>query len=159
MIFSIFLEATFSIYIPFFTHWCSLLFTLVSMLFCSKYFFHSKHYYEFCFGIGILYDVVFTNTLFFHGFLFILIGFLYQQILHWLSYTWYNFLLTILFMIGVYRILSYLILILVDNMAWSLGRLLQVLVSSILCNALYGSLLYGVGYLFKNRKHHWKRKF
>lgn len=159
MVFSFFLEATFSIYIPLFTHWSSLLFTLVSLLFCSQYFSNMKHYYGFCFGIGILYDIVFTNTLFFHGFLFVLMGYLYQKIIHLLSYTWYNFLCIILFLIFVYRIMSYFILTLVGYTIWSLDQLLRVLMASFVCNAFYGLFLYGMDAIMKNRNHRYKRKF
>lgn len=147
---SFFLEATISIYIPFSTHWYNLLFTLVALMLCSRYFSSIKYYYWYCFIVGILYDIVFTNTLFFHAIIFILIGYLYQKIGNWFSDTWYNFFITIALMIFVYRFLSYLVLLVVGYIAWSPDQFLKILLASFLCNILYGGFLYGIDIGYKH---------
>lgn len=142
VIVSFFLEATFSIYeIPFLGY---SLFTLVAILLCRYYWEQEKQYYIFCFCIGLLYDVAWTNTLLFHSCLFLATGFCFQKLILIFSERWYSFILTLILSLFFYRVLSYGVLILVGYKNWNWTLFLQVFFSSFLLNIIYGWILYGI---------------
>ena len=110
-IISFLLEGIFSFYISISSPFLLPLPTLLSVCFCQVYFLKKKNYMWYSFIIGVLYDIAYTNTLFLHGILFVCMGYIYQKMSQFFSHTWYHFLLIIILLIGIDRVLSYMILV------------------------------------------------
>ena len=150
-LFSFFLEATCSLYVPITTPFFALLFTFVSIFLGGNSFYRRKDYYIYCFCTGLFYDI-FTNTLFMHAILFCILGYLFQKSLSWFSDKWYNFLLILLIMIVLYRSFSYIVLLLTGYLSFDIMVFLRTLAASFIPNLLYGLLLYELDYLI-HKKH------
>lgn len=129
------------------------LLSLVTIVAIYPFFKNKKRYYQVCFCYGIIYDLVYTNTLIFHGFLFLCIGYLthYQNKLF--STNIVNSVLLTFFSILIYRTISYILLCLVENYQFTLLTLLHSVTSSLLLNIIYMLLLY---LFFKPRYHYIK---
>ncbi len=139
---SFLLEGLFSCYIPISTHFWLPIPTLLSICFCQVYFLKKRNYIYFCFLFGILYDITFTNTLFLHGILFVIMGYIGQKIVHFFAHTWYYFLLMIFILILIYRMLSYAILVSIGYLPFDFSFFLSITMGSFLWNLIYGILLY-----------------
>ncbi len=149
---SFLLEGIFSYYIPISTAYWLPVPTLLSICFCHIYFLKHKNYIWFCFLFGILYDIVFTNTLFLHGTLFVVMGFISQKICRLISHTWYQFFLFILVLVAIYRLFTYIILITTGYFPFELSYFLSITMASFLWNLIYGIILYGIDYFILKRK-------
>jgi len=73
---SLIIEGIISNFISIQTKLWSPLLLLMTIIFIYPYFKNDKKYYKMCLIYGILYDLIYTNTLVFHGFLFLLIGYI-----------------------------------------------------------------------------------
>ena len=156
--FSFFIEAIFSLYIPISSRSFLVLTTLVSILMSRYHFIHYKNYNYFCFIVGLFYDIAFTDTLYFHAFLFLIMANLYQKMISWFSDTWYNRAFAICIIVMIYRILSYFLLVLIGYISLDIFLLFRTIVASLLLNTIYSLLFYKMdAFLFK--KHHFKRLF
>ena len=155
---SFLLEGIFSFYIPLFTQAWIPLPTLLSVCFCHVYFFKNKNYLWYCFFTGILYDIIYTNTLLLHGILFVCMGFLIKKITKFISHTWYQFLFLNIIIICIYRLLSYSILVSIGYLHYNLSFFFSITVASFLWNLLYSTLLYGIDAFFL-KKYTSKRLF
>ena len=150
-LFSFFLEATCSLYVPISTYFFVPLFTFISVFLGSSSFYRRKDYYIYCFCTGLFYDVL-TNTLFMHAILFCILGYLFQKMLSWFSEKWYNFLWSLFVIIILYRVSSYSILLLIGYLSFDMMLFLRTLIASFIPNLLYGLLLYGLQY-WVHKKH------
>lgn len=117
------------------------------------FFKNKKRYYQICFGYGVIYDLVYTNTLIFHGFLFLCIGYLAHYMHKLFSTNIVNIILLTFLSISAYRILSYILLCLVGNYQFTWLALFHSITSSLLLNIIYMILLY---IFFKPRYHYIK---
>lgn len=157
---SCYLEGTLSTYIPLDTYFLTPLFTWLACLLCQSFFLTQKKYFWFCFGVGIFYDIVYTDTLLFHAILFVVTAYFFKKISVWLSTSKLNFIFSIIINIFIYQTLSYIILLSIGYLKWNLTFFIEKLISSFLLNILYGiliSLLFT--YLEKRQKHFTKQSF
>lgn len=134
-----------SIWIPLFT-----LVALITVYPCfPKY---SYFFFALCAGVGICYDIVYTNTILLHGALFFVIGhliaFLYRI---FKNISWKYGIILILSLIA-YRVLSFLLLVVTGYLSWSFSKLGESIFLSLLANLVYGYLLYGFLVWLKKRK-------
>ncbi len=140
---SILLEMVVSCFIPIDTNYWNTLFTLVAILVIGPYFgTNGKLYYKIAFGMGLLYDILCNNTLFLGAVTFTLIAFLNFSIYQILS----NFIATSIMITGlmiiIYRLVSYLLLLLIGYLKWDVTLLIHSITSSLLLNIIYFVMLY-----------------
>jgi len=126
------------------------LFTLVSLVIIfPKFNKKNYNYYITCFIIGLLYDIVYTNTFLLNGIIYIILGFLIKLIYKKININTLKIILEIIFFISIYRILTFIILnILGYN--FNISSLLESIYSSIILNIIYTFLSYNI--LILNKK-------
>ena len=123
--------------------WLVPLFSIVSLIIIYPYFNHEEeNFLKVCFAVGLFYDLVYTDTLVINACIFTLIGFFIRWLNSWMS----NHAISVLFItfltIFVYRILMYLILIVVGFLPFDLNTLVTSITSSLLLNLIYAEVLY-----------------
>ena len=123
--------------------WLVPLFSIVSLIIIYPYFNHEEeNFLKVCFAVGLFYDLVYTDTLVINACIFTLIGFFIRWLSSWMS----NHAISVLFItfltIFVYRILMYLILIVVGFLPFDLNTLVTSITSSLLLNLIYAEVLY-----------------
>lgn len=102
------------------------------------YFYFKKNKYPFL--IGILYDIIYTDTLLLHGFIFIIISFLINKIKD-KNYLYF------IFIIIIYHILKYLILLLINP--FSIYSLIM-LIRNVILNIIIYILIFKLNKKFLN---------
>lgn len=138
-----YLEGIGSNLIPISTAFFNPLFSLVTLVLLYPYFHHNKKgYYKLCFWYGILYDLIYTNTIFFHGFLFLIIGYVAYQMYQLFSHHLMNILVIVFISIVVLRSVSYILLCTIGNRIFSFFTLLHSITSSLVLNFMYATVLY-----------------
>lgn len=123
--------------------WLVPLFSIVSLIIIYPYFNHEEeNFLKVCFAVGLFYDLVYTDTLVVNACIFTFIGFFIRWLNSWMS----NHAISVLFItfltIFVYRILMYLILIVVGFLPFDLNTLVTSITSSLLLNLIYAEVLY-----------------
>lgn len=123
--------------------WLVPLFSIVSLIIIYPYFNHEEeNFLKVCFAVGLFYDLVYTDTLVINACIFTLISFFIRWLNSWMS----NHAISVLFItfltIFVYRILMYLILIVVGFLPFDLNTLVTSITSSLLLNLIYAEVLY-----------------
>lgn len=128
----------------------SILFPLCSLmsLIIIYPFFKKRDYDKFliiCLISGTLYDVVFTGTLFLNIGIFLLVGLIIKIIFRSFSNNPISNILTGLFVIVIYRTISYLIFCLSGNLDFSILELVRGIYSSLMVNLIYITIVYFLG--------------
>lgn len=142
IILSFFLEGIFSNLVPT-DMFLSPLFTLMSLILIYPYFNkHNGSYYKVCFLTGLLYDLVYTDTIVFNAFIFCLIGLIIVKLNNVLANNYLNNSLMAVIVIALFRIVTYFFLLLTGNMSFDFMILLKSVYSSLISNILYVCLGY-----------------
>lgn len=139
---SFYMEGLISNFIFLYTKLWNPLLSLVTLVAIYPFFKNKKRYFQVCLGYGIFYDLVYTDTLVFHGFLFLCIGYLAHYLYKLFSLNVANTILLAFISISAYRILSYSLLCLVGNYQFTWMALLHSITSSLVLNIVYMTLLY-----------------
>jgi len=124
-----------SIFIP--------LLTLMALIVIYPYFNINKSKYLLaCFVTGICYDLIYTNTIIIHGFLFLVLGFVVIKLNLILSNNYVNVAIMALIVITIYRIVSYGLLLITANVSFDFLILFKSIYSSLILNIIYVSLTF-----------------
>lgn len=124
------------------------LFSILSLIVGYTYFNQKNNSYLITsFVLGLLYDIVYTDTLFFNACLFLSVALLLQKAFEKFPYNYLSVLVLSFITIIYYRVLSYLILIFIDYLNFNTNFFFQGIYSSFLSNIIYITLVY----LFINR--------
>lgn len=143
LIFSFFLESIVSNFIPLDTNFFVPLFSLISLIIIYPYFNGEKmNYLKVCAGIGLLYDVVFTDTLMMNLVFFILLGLFICFMNQLFSNNVFSVILISAIIIFFYRVMGYGILCLSGLFVFHMERLWESIFSSLLLNLIYASIIY-----------------
>ena len=127
--------------------------TIVSLVMIYPYFKNNNYrYLKYIAILGLLYDIVYMNTIFYNFFVYILIGFIIIFIDYLLSNNLYVNLLTTVVCIIFYIFINQLFMALFQNDIFSFNYLFKSIYSSLILNILYCILLYSITYLY-NKKH------
>lgn len=119
------------------------LFSLVSLVLIYPYFANNDtNYLKTCAIVGVIYDLVFTNTLFFNLLIFIIIGLVIKFINIVLSNNFINVMIITMISIITYLIITYLILTLIGYKTFNLQYLVSTMSRSSLANILYSFIFY-----------------
>ena len=103
---------------------------------------NNKRYLITIFITGIVYDLLYTNLLFYNGVLFLLLGLLNIYINKKIQVNYLTIILIILLNIVVYILLNSLILYICNITNISIMKIIYVLTHSIILNFIYGYLLF-----------------
>ena len=117
----------------------------VVALVISYHFFDSDHkYLKILIIIGILFDIVYTNTFLLNIFLFVVIYIFIKKINIYIPNNLLTINLKTLLSLTIYHILSYLILLLANYSNYSFNLLITVLSRSIIMTIIYTTISYVV---------------
>jgi cell shape-determining protein MreD len=108
---------------------------------------------KYCAVFGLIYDLIFTNTLIFNCVLFVIVALSIQFINIFISNGAFNTIIINLFAITIYRVVSYLFLMIIGYINHNFSFLLKGIYSSYLLNILFGFILYLItDYLSKKHR-------
>ncbi|MEG0826143.1 MAG: rod shape-determining protein MreD [Bacilli bacterium] len=135
---SFFLESILSNYINISTNFFTPLFTITSLIVIYSKF--ENKYLKICLLFGLLYDLVFTDTLFINMILFLLIGFFVKFVNIYLPKNYINNSIILIIIIIFYRIFIYIIMLMANQLTNNAFLLFKSIYSSLLLNIIYGLL-------------------
>ena len=119
------------------------LFTITSIfLICPFYRKQEKNYYIILFVLGILYDLFYTNLLFFHGSLFVILGFISYSFQKNFGLGYLKNILFVLLIISSYEILTVLFLMLYNMVPITFNKLVYKISHSLILNIIYADIIY-----------------
>ena len=155
VIISLLLDGILSNFLPYLNNDLSIftpLLTLVSIFMIYPFFKKKeKKYLITIFVIGIIYDLFYTNLLFFNGILFVLIGLLTILIYKRYEITPIRLLLYIIIVITSYELLTVLIILIFNLVPITIYKVFYKIIHSLLLNIIYSELLYLVIYLIPKK--------
>lgn len=127
-------------------------FMIAVIVIVSSFKVEEKNIYITCFLFGVIYDLMYTNLVIFHGFLYVFILFLCKMILKNNNFFLYVF--TYYLMVVIYNITMFVFAVLCTNV--NVNYIINMGVKSIFINSIFFVILYllfiGIRCLFCNRK-------
>ena len=130
------------------------LFSVMVMVVTYPYMMHDKRNFLIAIGIlGLLYDVVYTNTFFLYVYIFVLIGLIIMLFFRFFRNQIINTLLIGFLSICLFRFLNYGFLVMIQIKTFNLDELLKSIYQSFILNGSYLIILYGLLKLYSYRKH------
>lgn len=128
------------------------LFSLLSLVILYPYYSHNKRkMYGSVITIGVLYDIVYTNTLFLNTLIFLLLIYLVEQIYKVLTNNFINIFIIITFVIVLYRFINYLFFITLGLISWNTGEIIECISHSLIANYVYAFFLYFILYVISKK--------
>lgn len=117
------------------------LFTIASIVIMEKYYNgNEKKYLTYCFISGLLYDLIYTNSLFLNAFIFLAIGFITLVFYYFLTHRLDIDILVTTVAIAIYRTISFIFNFLFHRVS---GKLfLPSIYNSIIINIIYCIVIY-----------------
>lgn len=133
------------------------LFTVMSLIIIYPYFNNKRNkFYLACFITGVCYDLIYTNTIVVHGFLFLLLGFIITRMNLILANNYINVIIMGLILIIIYRLVTYGLILITANASFDFFNLFKSIYSSLILNLFFVSLAYiitdKISYKFKIHK-------
>ncbi len=146
VIISILLDGILSNFLPYLYTDLSIftpLLTLISIFMIYPFFKKKeKKYFIIIFIIGIIYDLLYTNLLFFNGVIFVSIGLLIRYIYKTYEITPLRLVLYLIILITSYETLTSIILLIYNVVPVTFYKLFYKIINSLLLNIIYGELIY-----------------
>lgn len=146
LIVSLLLDGLLTNYLPFLINDLSLLTPLltVSSIIIIYPFYRKKEnkYYLLLFIFGMIYDLFYTNLLFFNGILFVIIGFISKYIYKNYGLSLVKIILYIILIISIYESLTGIILFSFNIVSITFNRIFYKITHSLLTNIIYIELVY-----------------
>ncbi len=137
LITSFLLDGIVSNYLPLNGIW-NQLFTITSLIIVYPYFNGNKReYYKYSFILGIFYDLIYTDTIIFNAFMFLLMARIIVKLASVLSDTYINLLIITLMLIIVYRSVTYILMVITGNLIFDYHSLFKGIYNSILVNIIF----------------------
>lgn len=113
------------------------LFSLLSLIIIFSYNLREYNYFILSMCIGLLYDIVFTDTLFLNASIFLLFSLGIYLIFKRINYNLFNVVLVSLLFIILYRVITYFLFLLNFNVSFDFFNLLKGIYSSFIINIAY----------------------
>ena len=121
----------------------NLLLTIIALIIIYPFFCKDLGKYLIYAGIyGLLYDLIYTDTLVLYMGLFIMIAFIISLLNIIFSNNIINIGFISVLVIAIYRIISYTILVMINYLPFDMNLLFHSIYSSLLVNILYAVILY-----------------
>ena len=92
--------------------------------------------------LGIIYDLFFTNLLFFNGILFLTVAYITHILYKYLEINFINIILEIIIIIVLYELLTAISIILFNLVPITLPKVIYKITHSLIINIIYGELVY-----------------
>lgn len=90
---------------------------------------------------GIIYDLLYTNLIFYNAIIFTIIGIISKYIYKHYEINYLNIIIQIVLIVTIYELLNALIIILFNLVPMSISRLFYKITHSLLLNIIYSELL------------------
>lgn len=146
LIISIYLDGLFSLILPYIPGQLSLftpMLTLVSLLIIFPlYRKKEKKYFITLFITGIIYDLLYTNLLFYNALVFVLFGFIIKFIYENLDVSSIKLIFYEILIIVAYELLISLFILIFNLVPISINEIVYKITHSLLLNLIYSELLY-----------------
>lgn len=117
------------------------LFSLVSFIIIFPYFNNEFDFYKSSFILGILYDLIYTDTFIFYGVVFLMISFIISKVSSIINDNCISLIIITIITITLFRSISYLFIVLTGNMPFSFDILFKSVYSSLIINIIYTLIL------------------
>ena len=118
------------------------LFLITSFTILYPYFKNKFNFILACILCGIIYDISFSDTIFINTISFGIIGLFIIMCYNYFRYSIYSSNIINILVILVYRVISYLLLVIIEYLNFDNSNLLKGIYSSILINLIYGIIIY-----------------
>ncbi len=119
------------------------LFTLMSLIIVYPYFKGNQaRFFGTCFLTGVFYDLIYSDTIVIHGFLFLMIGFIITRINLVLANNYLNVMIMAIICIIFYRFVAYGLLLITANVSFHWVAVLKSIYHSLIANVIYVALAY-----------------
>ena len=140
---SIILEGFITAYIQIDTSLLNNCFTIMALIIIFPYLYnHGNRYYIIAFIIGLLVDIIYTNTLFFNAFIYVFIAFIITKLNILMPSNLINNCFTGFIVIALYRIVTFLLLNIIGYLEFNITTLIDSITSSLVLNIVYIIVLY-----------------
>ena len=123
------------------------IFTILTLIFI----YDKDNKYIYTLIVGILYDVIYTDTLFLNTFVFFFLTFLIEKIFKYIRYNLINVILVSILLIVLYRVIIYVLLCTIGYIYFDILKLLYSILIT-LPNIIFSIILYLVLNLTNNKK-------
>ena len=128
--------------------------TIVALVIIYPYFRkYENRYYYLLFGTGLLYDIMYTNTFLLNAIIFVILGVVIKHANKLFSSNFINISLVTAVTIIIYRIITYLILCIINYLSFDIKDLFFSLTSCLLLNMIYSIILYMIIEFIYQRSH------
>lgn len=146
LLISIVLDGILSNFLPFLVNDLSLFTPMLTVIaiFMIYPFFRKKEkkYFITIFIVGMIYDLLYTNLVFFNGVLFLIIGFISLEIYKNFEISYLKLIIYLILIISAYEILTGIILLVFNMVPVTLYKVLYKITHSLILNIIYGELIY-----------------
>lgn len=133
------------------------LFTLVSLIVVYPYFDGDKrNYYKYSFVLGLIYDLIYTDTMVYYAFLFLFMAFIIIKLTIILNDNYINIVIITIISIIIFRSITYILMVITGNVSFNYHIWFNSIYSSILANVIYAVILLSIAN-FINRKIKFKK--
>ena len=150
LIVSFLLEGVVSNFVPINGYFAPL-FTLVALIIIYPLFDENVDYYKYAFITGLAYDLFYTDTIVFHAIIFCFMAFIITRLNLVLSDNYINILIIIALCILIYRIITYILLVLVSSMSFNFIALIFSVLKSLIINLIYSIIVFFVVKTFQQK--------
>lgn len=152
---SLFVDGLLTLYLPYLPGNLSLftpMTTIVSLLLIYPlYRKKEKTYFITIFIVGLIYDLLYTNLLFYDAIIFLLFGLIIKKIYKELDVNHFKVSLYIVFLIVLYEVLLAVFIRILNLVPITIPELIYKISHSLLFNMLYGELLFLIIKLLPNK--------
>lgn len=128
------------------------MFTIVSLVIIYPFFTKKlKYYFITCFLVGLVYDFMYTNLLFYNAVLFLAVGLILMFLYRYIRPSWLSLILFIVVVIAGYECMNAIVILAFQLVPMTFYRLLYKISHSLLLNLCYGEILYFIIWLLPER--------
>lgn len=120
----------------------STIYVIITIIIVNKHFENNNKYYLLAFILGLLYDLVYTNTFVLNAILFLTISIIARHFIDLLPDNIININIISLLSIFIYHILSFIILVIINYNTYNIKLLLIICSHSIIMTIIYTTIMY-----------------
>lgn len=146
MIISFILDGVLTNFLPYMVSSLSIftpLTTLTALVIIYPFFYHKdKKYFITAIVVGLLYDLFYTNLLFFNAILFFIMALVVTKLYRIIGDSYIRIIVNILLIIVLYELLTALIIFAFNLVPVTIERVLYKIGHSLILNLIYGEILY-----------------
>lgn len=155
LVVSFFLDGILSNFLPYMVGDLSLftpMVTVVSLIMVYPFFRKRlQQYFISCFVVGLCYDFMYTNLLFYNAILFTVLGLVIFLLYKYIRPTWISLLLFVVIVIGIYESMNAIVILSFHLVPMTFYRLMYKISHSLLFNLCYAEVLYFIIWLLPKK--------